>query len=263
MPKSFRGLSILQMTVKDGCELTSRKTKKKPWKRPSSLARYSHGYLISLAITRFTHKLLLDRLVCRPDSPKINTFLENSASSISNSTLAAFLFVFQNESLSDSNDEDWSIVQTPGFGSKGATSPTTSTVSWKAMISSKILMFALYQNFIPAREISFPSIRRSQIAALKKITLWHSECGLSKWVSGGVEQVGRGQKRVVSHTPTLFGPQWLAMIVYYVFMTGQHCWVVLNTTIYYSTMMSFYHIWSRERAKYETIIHCSVPVWPV
>ena len=30
--------------------------------------------------------------------------------------------------------------------------------------------------------------------------------------------------------------------------------------IYYSTMMSFYHIWSRERAKYETVIHCSVPV---
>ena len=30
--------------------------------------------------------------------------------------------------------------------------------------------------------------------------------------------------------------------------------------IYYSTMMSFHHIWSRERAKYETVIHCSVPV---
>ena len=29
---------------------------------------------------------------------------------------------------------------------------------------------------------------------------------------------------------------------------------------YYSTMMSFYHIWSREHAKYETVIHCSVPV---
>ena len=29
---------------------------------------------------------------------------------------------------------------------------------------------------------------------------------------------------------------------------------------YYSTVMSFYHIWSRERAKYETVIHCSVPV---
>ena len=36
-----------------------------------------------------------------------------------------------------------------------------------------------------------------------------------------------------------------------------------NKIIYYSTMMSFYHIWSRERAKYETVIHCSVPVWPV
>ena len=29
---------------------------------------------------------------------------------------------------------------------------------------------------------------------------------------------------------------------------------------YYSTIASFYHIWSRERAKYETVIHCSVPV---
>ena len=38
---------------------------------------------------------------------------------------------------------------------------------------------------------------------------------------------------------------------------------VLEKTInnyYYSTMMSFYHIWSRERAKYETVIHSSVPV---
>ena len=30
--------------------------------------------------------------------------------------------------------------------------------------------------------------------------------------------------------------------------------------IYYSTIASFYHIWLRERAKYETVIHCSVPV---
>ena len=34
------------------------------------------------------------------------------------------------------------------------------------------------------------------------------------------------------------------------------------TIVYYSTMMSFYHIWSRERAKYETVIHCSVPTKP-
>ena len=33
-----------------------------------------------------------------------------------------------------------------------------------------------------------------------------------------------------------------------------------NIAIYYSIMMSFYHIWSRERAKYETVIYCSVPV---
>ena len=29
---------------------------------------------------------------------------------------------------------------------------------------------------------------------------------------------------------------------------------------YYSTIMSFYHIRSREGAKYETVIHCSVLV---
>ena len=28
------------------------------------------------------------------------------------------------------------------------------------------------------------------------------------------------------------------------------------TIIYYSTITSFYHIWSRERAKYETVLHC-------
>ena len=28
--------------------------------------------------------------------------------------------------------------------------------------------------------------------------------------------------------------------------------------IYYSTITPFYHIWSSERAKYETVIHCSV-----
>ena len=33
-----------------------------------------------------------------------------------------------------------------------------------------------------------------------------------------------------------------------------------NNLYYYSTIASFYHIWSRERAKYETVIHCSVPV---
>ena len=33
-----------------------------------------------------------------------------------------------------------------------------------------------------------------------------------------------------------------------------------NNFDYYSTIAPFYHIWSRERAKYETVIHCSVPV---
>ena len=32
---------------------------------------------------------------------------------------------------------------------------------------------------------------------------------------------------------------------------------------YYSTIMSFYHIRSREQAKYEAVIHCSVLVKPV
>ena len=34
----------------------------------------------------------------------------------------------------------------------------------------------------------------------------------------------------------------------------------VNNNYYYSTIASFHHIWSRERAKYETVIHCSVPV---
>ena len=28
-----------------------------------------------------------------------------------------------------------------------------------------------------------------------------------------------------------------------------------NNSIYYSTIAPFYHIWSRERPKYETVIH--------
>ena len=38
------------------------------------------------------------------------------------------------------------------------------------------------------------------------------------------------------------------------------CVVWVFITYYYSTIASFYHIWSRERAKYETVIHGSVPV---
>ena len=34
----------------------------------------------------------------------------------------------------------------------------------------------------------------------------------------------------------------------------------LYTRFYYSTIMSFYHIRSREQAKYEAVIHCSVLV---
>ena len=34
----------------------------------------------------------------------------------------------------------------------------------------------------------------------------------------------------------------------------------LFMALYYSTIMSFHQIRSRERAKYETVIHCSVPV---
>ena len=30
------------------------------------------------------------------------------------------------------------------------------------------------------------------------------------------------------------------------------------TPFYYSTITPFYHMWSRERAKYETVLHCSV-----
>ena len=35
---------------------------------------------------------------------------------------------------------------------------------------------------------------------------------------------------------------------------------MLNTKAYYSTVMSFYHIRSRECTKYEAVIHCSVLV---
>ena len=36
--------------------------------------------------------------------------------------------------------------------------------------------------------------------------------------------------------------------------------IAYNMCIYYSTIMSFYHIRSRERAKYEAVIHRSVLV---
>ena len=36
-----------------------------------------------------------------------------------------------------------------------------------------------------------------------------------------------------------------------------------NKNHYYSTIMSFYYIRSRERAKYEAVLHCSVLVYPV
>ena len=39
---------------------------------------------------------------------------------------------------------------------------------------------------------------------------------------------------------------------------GPRAWLVRG--YYYSTIASFYHIWSRERAQYGTVIHCSVPV---
>ena len=31
----------------------------------------------------------------------------------------------------------------------------------------------------------------------------------------------------------------------------------LAKSMYYSTITTFYHIWSRDCAKYETVIHCS------
>ena len=38
---------------------------------------------------------------------------------------------------------------------------------------------------------------------------------------------------------------------------------MINIVIYYSTIMSFHQIRSREHAKYETVVHCNVPVWLV
>ena len=46
--------------------------------------------------------------------------------------LTAVIFMLQDESLhviSDSSDDGWSIVQTPGFGNKPSLVPATSTVS--------------------------------------------------------------------------------------------------------------------------------------
>ena len=36
-----------------------------------------------------------------------------------------------------------------------------------------------------------------------------------------------------------------------------------NTPFYYSTVVLFYRITARERAKYASVLHCTVPVWPV
>ena len=45
--------------------------------------------------------------------------------------------------------------------------------------------------------------------------------------------------------------------------TWQYAAIHDNTRLYYSTIMSFYHTRSREGAKYEAVIHCSVLVKPV
>ena len=35
------------------------------------------------------------------------------------------------------------------------------------------------------------------------------------------------------------------------------CGAMVDTVVYYSTITSFYHIRTRERAKYESVLHCS------
>ena len=67
--------------------------------------------------------------------------------------------------------------------------------------------------------------------------------------------------RAVSLHPARSGSQWEHSWIHRILPARGACHII--SKYYYSTMMSFYHIWSRERAKYETVIHCSVPVWPV
>lgn len=45
--KLFQELRILLIMAKAGCELTKRKARKIPYKRPSNWARHSHGFFIS------------------------------------------------------------------------------------------------------------------------------------------------------------------------------------------------------------------------
>ena len=50
-------------------------------------------------------------------------------------------------------------------------------------------------------------------------------------------------------------------IGFHIYSTGRRNSSI--TPIFYSTIMSFHQIRSRERAKFKTVIHCSVLVWPV
>ena len=56
--------------------------------------------------------------------------------------------------------------------------------------------------------------------------------------------------RCVPLTPALITQRYLSSPI-----SNHH-----NNISYYSTIMSFYQIRSRERAKYEAVIHCSVLV---
>ena len=58
----------------------------------------------------------------------------------------------------------------------------------------------------------------------------------------------------------IFGRRSIQLLYHACSPLGKTIDKVSNTSHYYSTIAPFYHIWSRERAKYETVIHCSVPV---
>ena len=83
----------------------------------------------------------------------------------------------------------------------------------------------------------------------KIILCYCRDTGLSFWVRlASIDVKKRSIVFYLSHSKSWLQVQsimWLSTV---------------NTAFYYSTIMSFYHIRSREQPKYEAVIHCSVLV---
>ena len=63
-------------------------------------------------------------------------------------------------------------------------------------------------------------------------------------------------------SPLLY-PTWSEFfsVLELISMTKANIQITINNIeLHYSTLAPYYHIWSRKPAKYETVIHCSVPV---